>query len=262
VLLVGLGGLGCPAALALVEAGVGSLTLCDDDRVDEGNLHRQILFHERHVGAHKLDAALAELGPLARRSGTRLQAWRGRFLPENARALAASHDLVVEGADNFATKFLAADACHLEARPVVHGAAIRWVGTAWAVGPLGRPCYRCLFEDIPRGPRDSCDSVGVMGPVVGLVGAMMAELALRILSGSGARGEVWTLDGKRDTLRLCPVHPRPDCALCGDAPSIVDIAEARYLTDPESTGSAAALDASKLEGVRHGRYSTNPDPTA
>src|SRR5690606_30813110 len=101
VLLVGLGGLGCPAALALVRAGVGELSLCDDDVVDEGNLHRQILYGPDDIGRDKLDAAEAALGEAARRSGTRLRLVRERFLPENARRLAREADIVVEGADNF-----------------------------------------------------------------------------------------------------------------------------------------------------------------
>ena len=230
VLLVGLGGLGCPAALALVRAGVGVLQLCDDDQVDEANLHRQILYGSAHVGADKLAAAEQALAPSARRSGTRLELVRSRFLPENARALARAVDLVIEGADNFATKFLVADACHLERRPVVHGAGLRWVGTAWSVAPEGRPCYRCLFEDVPSEPQANCDSVGVMGPVVGIVGALMAELGLRSLSSGGQRNELWTLDGKADTLRAVPVNARSSCPLCGNRPSIHEIREARYLS--------------------------------
>lgn len=231
VLLIGLGGLGCPAALSLVRAGVGQLVLCDDDIVDEGNLHRQILFGPRDVGVDKLDAARLALEPLARRTGTRLELVRTRFLPENARQLVRSVDLVMEGADNFATKFLSADASHLEGRPVVHGAAIRWVGTAWAVAASGGPCYRCLFEDLPVGRQANCDSAGVMGPVVGIVGAMLADLALRTLSGRAPHERLWTLDGKADNLRGVPVHARSDCSLCGTSPSIREIDEARYLSD-------------------------------
>jgi molybdopterin/thiamine biosynthesis adenylyltransferase len=229
ILLVGLGGLGCPAALVLARAGVGELLLCDDDVVDEANLHRQILYRDVDVGAHKLDAAQTSLSREAARSGTELRLIRQRFLPENARALVGEVDLVIEGADNFATKFLVADACILERRPVVHGAAIRWVGTAWAVAPEGGPCYRCLFEDVPTGPQASCDSAGVMGPVVGVVGALMAELALRTLAGRPAFGELWSFDGKTDALRKVSVMPRAGCPLCGAGASIRDTDEARYL---------------------------------
>jgi molybdopterin/thiamine biosynthesis adenylyltransferase len=233
VLLVGLGGLGCPAALALVRAGVGELVLCDDDVVDEGNLHRQILYGPEDVGADKLDAAYARLRGEASRSGTALRLVRQRFLPENARQFVREVDVVVEGADNFATKFLAADACFLEHRSVVHGAGIRWVGTAWAVAASGRPCYRCLFEDVPSGPQASCDSAGVMGPVVGIVGALMAELALRALGARPVYGELWSLDGKArassEALRRVPVAARPGCELCGVAASIRDTDERRYL---------------------------------
>lgn len=232
VLLIGLGGLGCPAALALTQSGVGQLTLCDDDEVDEGNLHRQVLYGASDVGSDKLDAAQRALEPIARRSGTRLELVRGRFLPDNARRLAREADVVLEGADNFATKFLAADACHLEGRPVVHGAGIRWIGTAWAVPPLGRPCYRCLFEQPPTGPQPNCDSAGVMGPVVGITGALMAELGLRLLAGRAPHAELWTLDGKTDNLRKVRISARVDCPLCGDEPSIRDIDEARYVPDP------------------------------
>lgn len=229
ILLVGLGGLGCPAALALVRAGVAELVLCDDDVVDEGNLHRQILYGPADVGADKLVAARAALSAEASRSGTRLRLVAQRFLPDNARELVRAVDLVVEGADNFATKFLVADACFLEQRPAVHGAGIRWVGTAWAVAAQGKPCYRCLFEDVPTGPQASCDSAGVMGPVVGVVGALMAELALRVASGRPTYAELWSLDGKTDALRKVPVSPRSSCPLCGEDARIRDTDEARYL---------------------------------
>jgi molybdopterin/thiamine biosynthesis adenylyltransferase len=229
VLLIGLGGLGCPAALALVRAGVSELVLCDDDVVDEGNLHRQILYTPADIGTDKLVAAGAALAAEAAASGTRIRLVRQRFLPDNARDLVRSVDLVVEGADNFATKFLVADACFLEQRPAVHGAAIRWVGTAWAVSPEGKPCYRCLFEDVPTGPQASCDNAGVMGPVVGVVGALMAELALRVASGRPTYAQLWSLDGKTDSLRRVPVSARAACPLCGESASIRDTDEARYL---------------------------------
>lgn len=229
VLIVGLGGLGCPAALALSRAGVGTLVLCDDDPVEASNLHRQILYREEHVGKDKITAAKEALVRRGRTPAS-IELVHSRFLPENARALAKSVDLVVEGADNFATKFLAADACRLEQKPVVHGAAIRWRATAWLVGATGGPCYRCLFEDMPAAQANAtCDEAGVMGPVVGFAGALMADLALRALSGdASATSSLFTYDGKTDSLRSVNVRGRASCALCGEKPSIFQVEESRY----------------------------------
>jgi molybdopterin/thiamine biosynthesis adenylyltransferase len=230
-LVVGLGGLGCPVAAVLARVDDLELWLCDDDLVDESNLHRQLLYREQDVGKDKLSAAehaLLELGV----APERLRLVRSRLLPENARALVRQVDVVIEGADNFATKFLAADAAHLEARPIVHGAAIRFVATAWAVSAAGQPCYRCLFEDVPPGAQQGCSEAGVMGPVVGLCGALMADLALRILfDDASAFGSLFTYDGQLDRLRKVEASPRPTCPLCGDSPSIVDIVGSRY-TNP------------------------------
>ncbi len=228
VLVVGVGGLGCPAALALASAGVGRLVLADDDVVDETNLHRQILFSEGDVGSNKLDAAARAL--TREHPGTRVELVRSRFLPENGRQLARSVDLVVEGADNYATKFLVADACRIEDRPVVHGSGVRWRATAWAVSSAGAPCLRCLFEDLPEGEaQPNCAEAGVMGPVVGFAGALMADLALRLLSGDpSATGHIHTYDGLTDTLRAVEVRPRAACPLCGPGRGIFDIDETRY----------------------------------
>jgi adenylyltransferase/sulfurtransferase len=230
VLVVGIGGLGCPAALVLARAGIGRLLLCDDDVVEMENLHRQILFSEDDVGKDKLAAARRALLDRGAAPGT-VELVPTRLLPENARELVRSVDLVVEGADNFATKFLAADACYLEARPLVQGAAVRWVGTAAAFAARGAPCYRCLFEDVPpAGSDERCAEAGVMGPVTGLVGALMADLTLRALCGDqGAFGVVFDYDGKLDRLRGVAIGPRRDCPLCGAVPSITRIDGARYL---------------------------------
>jgi adenylyltransferase/sulfurtransferase len=229
-LIVGVGGLGCPAALALLEAGVGRLVLADDDVVDETNLHRQILFCDDDVGKDKLECAHAVLSR-TRGTAQRIELVRSRLLPDNARLLVADVDVVVEGADNFATKFLAADAAKLEAKPVVHGAAVRWTGTAWAVGASARPCYRCLFEDLPpAAAAPNCAEAGVMGPVVGFLGALMADLALRVLSGDDtSNGHIFTYDGKRDLLREVAIPPRAGCPLCGAKQTIFDIEESRYM---------------------------------
>ena len=240
-LVIGAGGLGCPALLALVRAGVGRVAVADDDRVEETNLHRQILYTDGDVGRDKLDAALAALAREAAPT-QRLEAIRTRLLPENARELVRSFDVVLEGADNFATKFLCADACRLEARPVVHGAAVRFRATVWSVAPLGRPCYRCLFEDVPAADAgQSCAEAGVLGPVVGLAGALMADLALDVLSGSPRTGLLYAYDGLRDRLREVPIASRPDCALCGERPTISRLEELCYIA-PDCADGAPALE--------------------
>lgn len=216
VLVIGVGGLGCPAALALAHAGVGQLVLCDDDRVDVTNLHRQILFGDGDVGRDKLDSAREAL---LSEGANEVLLKRTRFLPEIAAELLSDVDLVVEGADNFATKFLAADACFLAKKPVVHGAGVRAHGTVFSVSAKAQPCYRCLFEDLlPDGTSPNCAADGVLGPVVGVLGALMADLALDLVLGDESRtGVIHRFDGKRVTLRPLRVTPREDCRLCGPA---------------------------------------------
>lgn len=229
VLVIGVGGLGCPTLLALVRSGIGRVVLADDDEVSLSNLHRQLLFDPEDVGRDKATEARAKLARLDPTLSVELT--HTRFLPDNALELASSVDLLIEGADNFATKFLVADAGCLTGRPVVHGAGVRWGATVFAVAAGGRPCYRCLFEDVPSADAGlNCDEAGVMGPVLGVAGALMADLALSCLTEcSDRQGNIYTYDGKLDHLRSVAVTARSDCPLCGQRPSIVDINEARYL---------------------------------
>jgi len=232
ILVVGLGGLGCPTALGLTEAGVGSLLIAEDDIVEETNLHRQLLYRDSDVGHDKLEAGMSALRALCPASPTKLIAIRSRILPDNARELVRSVDLVVEGSDNFATKFLVNDACHLEKRPRVQGAAVRWITTAFCVGAESHPCYRCLFEDIPRGlDAPNCAEAGVMGPVVGIGAALMVEFALGLLQDRKLEGQLATYDGKLDRLRRHSVRSRPGCALCGTSPSILDTRYETYVDE-------------------------------
>jgi molybdopterin/thiamine biosynthesis adenylyltransferase len=226
VLVVGVGGLGCPSALALAAAGVGTIGLADDDEVDLSNLHRQILFDEKDVGRPKVDAALEAL---ARRvPGCTLEAHRTRLLPHNAVGLVSKYDVVVEGSDNFATKFLAADASKAAGVPIVHAAAVRWHGTALAVSPAGRPCYRCLFEDLPRENVPNCAEAGVVGPMVGVVAALQADLALAVIDGADVFGTLVAFDGRTLDVRRRVLRARRDCALCGERPTLEGVDAARY----------------------------------
>ncbi len=234
VLVVGIGGLGCPAAIVLARAGVGTIGIADDDDVDLTNLHRQVLFEDADVGKPKTDVAVTRLSSwTAGVASPAIVPHRTRLLPTNAIALVRDYDLVVEGSDNFATKFLAADACAIANKPIVHAAAVRWHGTALAVAPHGAPCYRCVFEDLPLENPPNCAEAGVVGPMVGVVAAAQADLALSALLGDASVfGELFTFDGKSLTSRRRHVAKRSTCALCGDAASmarIQDINEARYV---------------------------------
>ncbi len=233
VLVVGAGGLGSPAALTLARSGVGRITLLDDDAVDETNLHRQILFDDDDVGLPKVERGAARL----RAEGAEVEARSGRLLPGTALDHVADHDLVVEGADNFATKFLAVDACLRAGIPLVQAGVVRWTGWAFATVPGGGACLRCVFEDIPRDRVETCAGAGVIGAAVGVLGALEAALAIRLLLGDAtAAGELWSFDGLAGSLRARPVRPRAGCLGCAGATH--DLAPERYAPPADGAGRA------------------------
>ncbi|MEY4511454.1 MAG: hypothetical protein RLZZ450_3576 [Pseudomonadota bacterium] len=229
VLVVGAGGLSCPVLSVLAESGVTRFTLIDDDRVELGNLHRQTLYEETDVGRLKIEVAaerLAKLSPFP--EALRVACVVDRFAPDNALSLVQDHALVVEGADNFATKFLASDAAKLGGVPVVQGGAVRYSGWALGVLPGNGPCVRCMFEDIPRGQPETCSVAGVLGPVVGVLGALQAALAIELLLGrSRAAGVLYSYDALGTGLRKRRVHARRDCPLCSGELRALD--DERYL---------------------------------
>jgi len=217
VLLVGAGGLGSPAGIVLARSGIGQMTVIDDDTVDESNLHRQVLFGDADVGHSKAALAADRLEQEAHRCGKRLTsvARESRVLPSSAIEIVNDFDLVVEGADNFATKFLLADACAIAKVPLVQAGAVRWVGWAFASVPGRGPCLRCVFEDVPRDQAETCAEAGVVGPVVGAMGALQAALAIRILLGDlSAAGELWSYRALAGQLRRRSVSSNPSCPLC------------------------------------------------
>ena len=228
VVIIGAGGIGAPLSIALVAGGVRRITVVDDDTVDVSNLHRQILFTAADVGRSKLDAFAEAVEKRA--PGVVVTRVPGRALPSTVGNIVAQAAVVVDATDNFASRFLLADACALAKVPVVHAAAVRWQATVLAVTPAGRPCYRCLFEDLPQGDAPDCATAGVVGPVCGVAGAIAADRALRILAGdASAYGHIVTYDGRRDALRSVPVPARPGCALCGSERAIHSILASRYL---------------------------------
>lgn len=223
VLVVGAGGLGSPLLRLLATSGVEHITVIDDDTVDESNLHRQTLYSSDDVGRSKIDRAAELIRELA--PGLSVRALEGRFVPGTAMELLNEHSLVVEGADNLATKFLVADAARLSGVPAVQAGAVRWAGWAFCALP-DSACLRCLFEDIPSDRVETCAEAGVLGPVVGVLGGLEAALVVRLLRGERPGGELWHYDALKGALRKTFVRRRSDCPLC--AGEIQDLRIERY----------------------------------
>lgn len=233
VLLIGAGGLGCAAALGLAAGGLRHLTVVDDDVVDETNLHRQLLHADSPLGTPKaasLAAAIEHRFP-----GVTVEAIRGRFDPASAAALLSPPDpcdILIDGSDNLATKFLANDAAVLHRVPLVHGAAVGLHGQLLTVPSGGRPCYRCLFEELPAPGADapSCAEGGVLGPVPGVIGALQASEALRLLRGQtpACTGRMIRYSSAALTMRATTFRRNPTCRVCGDRPSITRVVASEY----------------------------------
>jgi len=219
VLIVGVGGVGAPAALALADAGVTALGLCDPDVVDASNLHRQVLYRTEDVGRAKVDAAAERLAALAPR--LRVERLRARLEADSAGELVARWDVVIEGTDAFAAKFAASDAAVRAGVGLVSGSIVGLDATIVTVAPGGRPCYRCVFEEPPAGADGAtCAQAGVLGAAAGVVGALAAAEALRLLGGgaAGRAGAVLRYDVGAGTVRRRAPRGRADCPICGKAP--------------------------------------------
>ncbi len=221
-LIVGVGGLGSPAALYLAAAGVGQIGLVDPDTVALSNLQRQVLYTSADIGRGKTQAAAERLAAL--NPDIRLIAIDQALTPANAADLVAPYDVVLDGTDDFAVRFAVNAACLAEGKPLVSGAIARWSGQVgvFAAGltrgrPLAerQPCYRCLVPHIPP-DAETCAIVGVVGALAGVVGAMMALEAIKLITGAGEplTGRLWlydALDGESRTVRLSADAACPAC---------------------------------------------------
>jgi adenylyltransferase/sulfurtransferase len=215
VLIIGLGGLGSPAAMYLAAAGIGTLEMADDDQVDLSNLQRQVLHTTDRIGLDK--TASAQTGLNAINPETRLVPHNARLQDQALLNAVEAADLVLDCSDNFATRFALNQACHDLRTPLVSGAAIRWDGqiTVFDNRP-GSPCYRCLYtEDGEEELR--CSENGVVAPLVGIIGAMQALEAIKLLSGVGEPlgGRLLMLDALRLQWRELRLRPDPACPVCG-----------------------------------------------
>jgi len=226
VLVLGAGGLGSPAALYLAAAGVGFLGIADPDKVEVSNLHRQILHGFDTLGLPKTISAaeaLLEINP-----GLQVSLHPEGFTAENAAELVARYDLLVDGTDNFATRFLAADACVLGRKPLVHGSVLRAEGQVGVFLP-GAGCYRCVYPEIPAaGSVPTCAEGGVLGATCGVIGSWMASAALSVLLGQLRESRLQLVDMDAGTSRRLRLVADPACPACGPSARIRDLTVERY----------------------------------
>ncbi|MFN3838643.1 MAG: HesA/MoeB/ThiF family protein [Brevundimonas sp.] len=211
VLIVGVGGVGAPAALYLAAAGVGTLGLIDDDRVGLSNLQRQILFSTAEVGQAKVEAAGGRLHAL--NPHVAIERHAERLTSDNAAARVGAYDLVLDGTDDFQTRLWVNAACVKAGKPLVSGALGRWNGQVGVFA--GRPCYQCLVPEIPP-DAETCARVGVVGALAGVVGSMAALEAIKLIAGAGQAltGRLLLYDGLEGAARTVRVAADPQCPVC------------------------------------------------
>ena len=214
VLVIGAGGLGCPAALYLAAAGVGRIAIADHDAVAAENLHRQILYGKTDLGQAKAEVAATALRRV--NPDVSVEPLSIRVTAAGARALVKGRSLVVEGTDDPETKFAVNDACVAEGVPLVIGGVVRWSGQLMAVLPRKTACYRCVFESPPEAPAETCEAAGVLGPAAGVVGTLMAVEACKLLLGKGEplAGRIRVMDFLAGTSRDVAWNRRPGCPAC------------------------------------------------
>ncbi|HSZ18354.1 MAG TPA: molybdopterin-synthase adenylyltransferase MoeB [Candidatus Acidoferrum sp.] len=224
VLTIGTGGLGAPLGLYLAAAGVGHLGLVDFDVVDSSNLQRQVTFTTADVGKPKSEAAKARLSAL--NPAIDIVSYETRLTSDNALDLFRDYDIIVDGTDNFPTRFLVNDACVLLGKPNVYGSIFRFEGQATVFGYPGGPCYRCLYpEPPPPGLVPSCAEGGVLGVLPGIVGSIQAMETIKLILGAGDPlvGRLLLFDALAMRFRELKLRRNPDCPMCGDHRTITKL---------------------------------------
>jgi MoaD family protein len=221
VLCVGAGGLGAPAAMYLAAAGVGTLGLVDFDVVDASNLHRQIIYGTPDVGKRKLEAARARIA--AMNDGVKVVLHELALTSKNALEVLKDYDVILDGTDNFQTRYLVNDACVLLGKPNAYGSIFRFDGQASVFAVKGGPCYRCLYpEPPPPGLVPSCAEGGVLGVLPGVIGIIQATEAIKLILGAGQPlvGRLLLYDALQMRFRELKLRRDPECPICGDHPTI------------------------------------------
>ncbi|HEV2249696.1 MAG TPA: molybdopterin-synthase adenylyltransferase MoeB [Candidatus Limnocylindria bacterium] len=223
VLLIGAGGLGSPAALYLAAAGVGTLGIVDSDVVDATNLQRQIIHSSERLGRPKVESARETITAL--NPDVKVNAYQERLTAQNIDRIVAGYDVIIDGADNFPTRYLVNDASVKHRIPVVHGSIYRFEGQATVFQPYAGPCYRCLFHQPPPPElAPSCAEAGVLGVLPGIIGSIQANEAIKLLLGIGEPliGRYLLFDALDTTFREVKLRRDPDCPVCGEHPTITE----------------------------------------
>lgn len=231
MLVIGAGGLGSPIIQYLAAAGIGTLGIADDDVVERSNLQRQIVHGDGDVGEPKVDSAeryVERINP-----DIAVEKHETRVGPENVEDLIEGYDVIVDGSDNFRTRYLVNDACTLTGKPFSHGAIYKFEGQAITFPADGGPCYRCLFPEAP--PEDAvadCATTGVLGVLPGTVGCIQATEAMKLALDFGEvlSGRLLVYDAADMSFEEVPVQKNPDCPICGTEP-IDSISEVEYATE-------------------------------
>ncbi len=227
VLVIGAGGLGAPLLLYLAAAGIGTLGVVDDDVVDLSNLQRQVIHATTNIGVPKVESAATTIAAV--NPEVKFQPHHVRLTSENVFDLIEGYDIIADGSDNFETRFLVNDACHLGGKTLVSGAILRFEGQiATFKSHMGKdyPCYRCLYrEPPPAGMVPSCSEGGVLGALAGTVGSMQATEVLKEVMGIGTSlsGSLMLYDALETEFRKISLKRDSDCPLCGDNPTISDL---------------------------------------
>jgi len=224
VLIIGAGGLGSPAGLYLGAAGVGTLGFVDFDVVDISNLHRQVLHHTDDIGRPKVLSAAETIRAI--NPDVNVVIHQEKLSSENALEIFSQYDIIVDGSDNFPTKYLANDACVFLKKPLVFGAVFQFDGQASVFVPGNGPCYRCIFPSPPPpGAVPSCQEAGVFGAVPGVIGTIQAVETIKLILGLGSSlaGRLLVYDGLAGEFMEVKIERNPDCPVCGDHPTVTEL---------------------------------------
>ncbi len=238
VLVIGAGGLGCPSSIYLVAAGVGTIGIVDDDVVDLSNLQRQILHNTSSIGSPKTESAKAtlnDINPL-----TEVRTYQEHLTSANIMDIIEPYDIIVDGTDNFPSRYLINDACVWTGKPNIHGSVFRFEGQVTLFHPYNGPCYRCLYpHPTPPDLAPSCADAGVLGVLPGVVGLLQAVETLKFIMGQGdsLAGRLITYDALTTTFREFKLQRDPDCPVCGENPTITEFIDYEdFCADTASNG--------------------------